>query len=61
MFLIRTAFWLAVVALVVPSPGPAETASGAVPEAPPVQAGRDTLTPADLEAEWRGPGHTVPI
>lgn len=61
MFLIRTVFWLTVVALVVPPSGSEVVEPDPIAAGPELPLGRDTLKPADLKAEWRGPQWSVPI
>jgi hypothetical protein len=65
-FLVRVAFWLSVVALLLPAAPPQEIApapqvgatkiaSAATGTGHSTRQSHDTLTPADLAAPWRGP------
>lgn len=62
MLLIRCAFWMTLVVLLLPANG-AETVFGPGDTSPEPVAGsgadgRDTLRADDLEAPWQGPDHS---
>jgi hypothetical protein len=64
-FLIRAAFWLSVVVMLLPTgqsqPGPEDGVAGGAAKAPTMPArtterpSQNTLTPADRSPAWRGP------
>lgn len=55
MFLIRTAFWLTVVAMAMPTSAPSGPIAGAWPDDTSQRPGPDARLPADFQANLRDP------